>query len=133
MLNLIISNGGQRMIKVERSIPKIKAYVKSVGQNFLGMRMADLLCRFSELEDKTLKNKLIQEYYENQIGTYDKTIQGTRTRVNAAIRIIRGEQVVYALHLIDGSDSRVLPDAAAKAKETLKKIEIKEILLPEWK
>lgn len=121
------------MIKVERSIPKIKADVKSAGQNFLGMRMADLLCRFSELEDKTLKNKLIQEYNENQIGTFDKTMQGTRTRVNAAIRIIRGEQVVYALHLIDGSDQRVLPDAAAKAKETLKKIEIKEILLPELK
>lgn len=118
------------MKKEERTVQKIKDDVKSAGQTFLGMRMADLLCRISELDDKELKKDLIQEYYENQIGTYDKEFAGTRIRVNAAVRIIRGDNVVYALSLIDGSDPRVLPEAVDKAKETIRKIVSGEIQLP---
>lgn len=121
------------MKKEERTVQKIKDDVKSAGQTFLGMRMADLLCRISELDDKELKKKLIQEYYENQIGTYDNKSDGTRIRVNAAVRIIRGDKVVYALSLIDGSDLRVLPEAVVKAKETIRKIGNGEIQLPELK
>lgn len=119
------------MKKEERSIQKIKDDVKSAGQTFLGMRMADLLCRISELDDKELKKELIQEYYEAQIGTYDKNVDGTRIRVNAAVRIIRGDKVIYALSLIDGSDPRVRPEAVEKAEDTIRKIESGEILLPE--
>lgn len=119
------------MKREERSIQKIKDDVKSAGQSFLGMRMADLLCRISEIDDKELKKDLIQEYYENQIGTFDKEFDGTRIRVNAAARIIRADKVVYALNMIDGSDSRVLPQAAEKAKETIVMIESGEISLPE--
>ena len=85
------------MKKEERTIQKIEDDVKSAGQTFLGMRMGDLLCRIPELDDKERKKDLIQEYYENQIGTYDKDFSGTRIRVNAAARIIRGDKVIYAL------------------------------------
>ena len=118
------------MKKDSRSEQKIKDDIKSAGQSFLGMRMADLLNRISELEDNILKKDLIQEYYENQIGTFDKKIDGTRIRVNAAARIIRADKVIYALSVIDGSDSRVLQEAVIKAKDTISKIKSGEIPLP---
>lgn len=119
------------MNKEERSIQKIKDDVKSAGRFFLGIRMMDLLSRISELDDKEKKQKLIQEYYENQVGTFDKEFGGMRTRVNAAIRIIRADKVKYALSLIDGSDRRVLKEAVNMAKETIEKIDSGEISLPE--
>ena len=50
--------------------------------------------------------------------------------MNAAARIIRGDKVIYALSLIDGSDPRVLPEAVGRAKDTISKIESGEIPLP---
>jgi hypothetical protein len=101
--------------KEARSINKINDDIKSAGQSFLGLHMADLLTRIKELDDKVSKSKLIEEYHSNQQGYYDKDTGGTRTRVNAAIRIIKAEKVMYALEQIDGSDPRVLPEAANKA------------------
>ena len=118
------------MKKEERSIAKIEDDVKSAGQSFIGLRMEDLLSRLPELEDKVTKNKLIEEYFENQIGTRDNAIGGTRTRVNAAIRIIKADKVLYALSLIDGSDSRVLPEAVLGAKRVINRIKTGKIKLP---
>lgn len=118
------------MERQERSINKTEDDVRSAGQTFLGLRMDDLLMRVAELDDKEAKNKLIEEYYENQYGTHDKEMSGVRTRVNSAIRIIKAEKVVYALKLIDGSDSRVLPEAVEKARKTIRKIECGEIHMP---
>jgi hypothetical protein len=116
--------------KEARSINKINDDIKSAGQSFLGLHMADLLTRIKELDDKVSKSKLIEEYHSNQQGYYDKDTGGTRTRVNAAIRIIKAEKVMYALEQIDGSDPRVLPEAANKAKETIMKIHTGELKLP---
>jgi hypothetical protein len=118
------------MEKEYRSNDKINDDIKSAGQTFLGLYMADLLTRIKELDNKVLKNKLIDEYHSSQCGYYDKATGGTRTRVNAAIRIIKSEKVLYALEQIDGSDSRVLPEAVDKAKETLVKIATEELKLP---
>lgn len=118
------------MKKEERSIAKIEDDVKSAGQSFIGLRMEDLLLRLPELEDKLTKNKLIEEYYENQVGTRDKAIGGTRTRVNSVIRIIKADKVLYALSLIDGSDSRVLPEAVFGAKRLINRIKTGEVKLP---
>jgi len=118
------------MEKEHRSIDKINDDIKSAGQTFLGLYMADLLTRILELDDKVLKSKLIDEYHSNQHGYYDKDTGGTRTRVNSAIRIIKSEKVLYALEQIDGSDPRVLPEAVTKAKETLAKIKAGELRLP---
>lgn len=119
------------MDKETRSIDKINDDIKSAGQSFLGLQMADLLTRIKELDDKVLKNKLIDEYYSSQHGYHDKDTGGTRTRVNAAIRIIKSEKVLYVLEQIDGSDPRVLPEAVTKAKKTIVKIRTGELKLPD--
>lgn len=118
------------MEKVSRNIDKINDDIKSAGQSFLGLYLEDIIRRFSELQDSALKNKIIDEYYTKQYGFSDKHEGGTRTRVNAAIRIIRADKVVYALNLIDGSDPRVVPEAVDNAKETLRKIQTGELILP---
>lgn len=119
------------MKRKSRSESKIDDDIRSAGQSFLGIRMSDLLGRISELDDRDQKKKLIEEYYENQIGTYDKNMGGTSTRVNSAIRIIAADKVVYALSKIDGSDSRVLAEAVENAKDTIQKIKSGTIKLPE--
>lgn len=118
------------MKRESRNSTKIEDDIRSAGQTFLGLRLSDMLGRIEELDDRNLKSKLIEEYFENQLGTYDKNIGGTRTRVNSAIRIIKSEKVLYALGLIDGSSIRVLPEAVAKANDTIRKIESGEIQLP---
>lgn len=118
------------MKKEHRSIDKIDDDIKSAGQSFLGLNMADLLTRIKELDDRTLKNKLIDEYHLRQLGFYDKDLGGTRTRVNAAVRIIKSENVLYALEKIDGSDPRVLPESVSKAKETIIEIQSGRLKLP---
>lgn len=118
------------MEKEHRSIDKINDDIKSAGQSFLGLHMADLLSRIKELDDKVLKSKLIEGYHYHQHCYYDKDIGGTRTRVNAAVRIIKAEKVLYALEQINGFDPRVLPEAVAKAKETIMKINTGELKLP---
>lgn len=118
------------MDKQSRSISKINDDIKSAGQSFLGQRMEDLLVRFNELDDKVLKSKLVEEYFMNQLGYFDKDINGTRTRVNAAIRIIKSEQVIYALEQIDGLNLKVQLDSVLKAKETLSKIRSGILILP---
>lgn len=118
------------MEKVSRSMDKINDDIKSAGQSFLGLHFEDIIRRFPELEDRTLKNKIIEEYYKKQYGFFDKNEGGTRTRVNAAIRIIRSGQVVNALKIINVSDPRVAPEAVDSAKETLRKIQVGELALP---
>lgn len=98
------------MKKKSRSLDKIKDDIKSAGKSFLGLKMADLLVRSKELEDRVSKRKLIEEYHSH--------------------RIISAEKVVYALGQIDGSDSRVLPEAVTKAKDTIRKINSEELRLP---
>ena len=114
----------------ERSDKKILDDIKSAGQTFLGLRMEYLLLRINELDDTDSKKQLIQEYYEHQIGTHDDKFDGTRTRVNSAIRIIAANKVLFALNVITNSNFRVPPDAVLKASETIAKIERGEIKLP---
>lgn len=113
-----------------RSINKINDDIKSADQTFLGLYMADLLTRINELDDKVLKEKLIQEYFENQKYFSDKDLGGTRTRINAAIRIIKAEKVIYALEQINGQNPRALAEAVEKSKDTLIKINNGELSLP---
>lgn len=115
---------------LKRDPIKILDDIKSAGQTFLGLRMEDLLLRINELDDTDSKKQLIQEYYEHQIGTHDDKFNGTRTRVNSAIRIIAADKVLFALNVITNSNFRVPPDAVLKASETIAKIERGEIKLP---
>lgn len=113
-----------------RDLDKIRDDVRSAGQSFIGFYMEDLILRITELENNDSKKQLIEEYYNNQVVTKDSKISGTATRVNSVIRIICAEQVVYALELIDGTDSRVSKVSVAKAKNTLLKIKTGELILP---
>lgn len=105
----------------ERADKKILDDIKSAGQTFLGLRMEDLLLRINELDDTDSKKLLIQEYYEHQIGTHDDKFDGTRIRVNSAIRIIAANKVLFALKAINGSNSKVMSSAVLKAHETIAK------------
>ena len=128
--DILSSNEGVFMEFKERSDKKILDDIKSAGQTFLGLRMEYLLLRINELDDTDSKKQLIQEYYEHQIGTHDDKFDGTRTRVNSAIRIIAADKVLFALNVITNSNFRVPPDAVLKASETIAKIERGEIKLP---
>lgn len=128
--DILSSNEGVFMEFKERSDKKILDDIKSAGQTFLGLRMEDLLLRINELDDTDSKKQLIQEYYEHQIGTHDDKFDGTRTRVNSAIRIIAANKVLFALNVITNSNFMVPPDAVLKASETIAKIERGEIKLP---
>jgi len=118
------------MNKKHREIIKIDADIRSAAKAFLGLRMEDLLLRVDELDDKDRKKQLIEEYFHNQIGTSDKSIGGTTTRVNSAVRIIKAGKVLYALEKIRDSDSRVSCETVSKAKETIRKIKSGELMLP---
>lgn len=128
--DILSSNRGVFMEFKERSDKKILDDIKSAGQTFLGLQIEDLLLRINELDDTNSKKQLIQEYYEHQIGTHDDKFDGTRTRVNSAIRIIAANKVLFALNVITNSNFRVPPDAVLKASETIAKIERGEIKLP---
>ena len=114
-----------------KSDKQIDADVRSAGQSFLGYWFEDLLLRIPELDDRLKKSKLVEEYYENQQGYYDKGIGGTRTRVNSAVRIIKANKVEYALEKIDGSNPLVNEESVERAKSLLSRIRNGQFALPE--
>lgn len=118
------------MYRENIEINKVDRAIHSAGKAFLGFRMEDLLLRTDELDDSIQKEQLIKEYFQNQIGSSDKTIYGTTIRVNAAIKIIKADMVLYALKKITGS-TKTAPIAISKAKETIRKIECGELILPQ--
>lgn len=118
------------MERENRTEKQIINDIRAAGKSFLGMRMGDLLNRINELEKPELKKKLIEEYYENQAGTFDSKIGGTTTRVNSAIRIIKADRVVEVLEQIDESDKRVKEEAVIEAKKTLDNIRNGKLKLP---
>lgn len=113
-----------------RSDEDILRDVQSAGQNFLGMRLGDMLLRITELDDRDLKTKLVAEYHINQDGYFDKDISGTRVRVNSAVRIIRSNKVMFALEQLQDSDSRVSEVAIAKSQDTINQIRNGALRLP---
>lgn len=109
---------------------KIDDDIKSAGKSFLGLYLGELLSMINELDDKGLKGNLIEEYHSHQRGYYDRDIGGTKTRVNASIRIIKANKVLCALERIGGSDLRVRSEAVTRAEETIRKIKTGELNLP---
>lgn len=110
----------------------VEDLIRSAGLSFLGIRLEDLIRRAAELEDKAAKAALVQEYFENQIGTKDSQIGGVRTRVNAAVRIMKAGKVEEVLNMVAGATTKVLPEAVAAAKEALRKIQSGELALPKF-
>lgn len=101
----------------------LKRNIESAGGWFVGEYTALILSKFNELEnDKDFKNEFVRDVFHSQ--GRDKDYGGTRTRVNAVIRIIKSNKVVDALEYIVDSVriNKEEPKAAQKAKETLSKI-----------
>ncbi len=108
---------------------KIDRYIRSAGKTFLAVRLEDLISRAEELDDSRLFGKLIEEYYKNQIGTFDREITGTATRVRAARYILAADQTVFVLESIQKSN--LSQDIRKKAEMTLEKIRSGELKLPQ--
>jgi hypothetical protein len=77
----------------------LKRNIESAGGWFVGEYIALILSKFNELEnDKDFKNEFVREVFNSQ--GRDKDYGGTRTRVNAVIRIIKSDKVIEALEYI---------------------------------
>jgi hypothetical protein len=102
----------------------LKRNVESAGGWFVGEYAALLLSNFNELEnDKDFKHEFIGKIFHSH--GRDSNFGGTRTRVNAVLRIIKTNKIVEALEYIIDSDriSKDEPKAIMMAKEALKEIQ----------
>ncbi|MDW0111142.1 hypothetical protein [Sporosarcina aquimarina] len=100
-----------------------KRLIASAGAWFVGEYAAVMIERFTELEsNKRYKSEFIEDIY-NSLGR-DRNLDGTSTRVNAVLRIIRSNKIVEALEYVIQSDRmrKDNPGAVRKAKETLNNI-----------
>jgi hypothetical protein len=96
----------------------LKRNIESAGGWFVGEYIALILSKFNELEnDKDFKNEFVREVFNSQ--GRDKDYGGTRTRVNAVIRIIKSDKVIEALEYIVDSVriNKEEPKAVQIAKE----------------
>lgn len=116
------------MKKEMRTQEQVDRDIRTAGSGFLAFKLSDMLLRIGELENKTSKDALINDFYHNQEGYSDSDPSGTRWRVNAARRIISAGQTIYALEKV--ANSNASSEAVERAKETLHRIEIGELQLP---
>lgn len=104
----------------------LKRNIESAGGWFVGEYAASILNKFNELESDTdFKNEFVREVFHNQ--GRDKDFGGTRTRVNAVIRIIKSNKIIEALEYVIDSDriNKEEPKAVQMAKIALSEIESK--------
>lgn len=105
----------------------LKRNIESAGGWFVGEYAALIRKKFNQLEnDKDFKSEFVREVFHSQ--RRDKDYGGTRTRVNAVIRIIRSNKVIEALEYIIDSDriNKDEPKAIKMAKEALRDIKSKQ-------
>ena len=101
----------------------LKRNIESAGGWFVGEYAGLIMNKFNELEnDKDVKNEFVRDVFHSQ--GRDKDYGGTRTRVNAVIRIIKSNKLIEALEYIIKSDriNREEPKAVRMAKEELREI-----------
>lgn len=102
----------------------LKRFINSAGGWFVGEYAAVMMDKYYELEnDKNFKKDFIHNVFHSQ--GRDKDYGGTRTRVNALLRIIKSKKIIEALEYIIGSDriQKDDPKAVEMAKKALKEIE----------
>ncbi|GLB61743.1 hypothetical protein NCCP133_38720 [Cytobacillus sp. NCCP-133] len=107
----------------------LKRNIESAGGWFVGEYAAEILNKFNQLEnDKNFKNEFVREVFHSQ--GRDKDYGGTRTRVNAVLRIIKSNKTVEALEYIISSDriNKEEPKAVQMAKDTLREIKSKQTI-----
>lgn len=97
--------------------------LKSAGGWFAGEYSNLIFERYDQLRsDKGYKLDLVKQIFRE--SERDSDLGGTRTRVNALIRIIERHELIKALEYVMGSDNinRSDPDAVQTAKQTLQKL-----------
>ncbi|MGD6875749.1 hypothetical protein [Bacillus infantis] len=102
----------------------LKRNIESAGGWFVGEYAALILSNFIELDsDKNYKNEFVQNLFQT-VGR-DRDYGGTRTRVNAVMRIIKSNDIVVALEYIIHSDRINKEDSKAvqMAREALRDIQ----------
>jgi len=101
----------------------LKRNIESAGGWFVGEYAVLILKKLNELEsDKDFKNEFVREVFHNH--GRDKDFGGTRTRVNAVIRIIKSNKIIEALEYVIHSDriNNEEPKAVEMAKVALREI-----------
>ncbi|MHA6261487.1 hypothetical protein ACXYMX_16630 [Sporosarcina sp. CAU 1771] len=102
----------------------LKRNIESAGGWFVAEYGALIRTKFNQLEnDKDFKSEFVREVFHSQ--GRDKDYGGTRTRVNAVIRIYKSNKMIEALEYV--IDSKRInndePKAVKMAKEALRNIE----------
>lgn len=104
----------------------LKRDIESAGGWFVGEYSNSIIEKYNDLEsNKDYKNQFIKDVFNNQ--GRDSDYGGTRVRVNALLRIVRGNKVLEALNYIIASDriNKDDPNAIEMAKEVLMKLQSK--------
>ena len=97
---------------------------RSAALWYVGSYMLEFLMRQEQWKDPDTKESFIRYMFE-EYGGSDKDLSGTRTRVNAMIRIIESRKVEDALKLVLEADEAKLGCEQSKlnAQETLDRIQ----------
>lgn len=101
----------------------LKRNIESAGGWFVGEYAAIIVDKYVQLEnDKDFKNEFVTDVFIKQ--GRDKDYGGTRTRVNAVIRIVKSNKITDALDYIIASKRLIKeePKAVQVAKKTLRDI-----------
>lgn len=100
----------------------------SAGLWYVGSYMLEFIMQRERWENPDTKNDFIRYMFE-EYGAGDKDISGTRTRVNAMIRIIESRQVEKALtQVLEANDIKLgCPQAKINAQIVLDKLKSGEL------
>jgi hypothetical protein len=102
---------------------KMLSDIKSAGGWFVAEYAALIVERNNRLRnDKGYKAAFVQQIFRE--SGRDSELGGTRTRVNALLRIMERHELIKALEYVIGSDNinRNEPDAVKNARQTLNKL-----------
>lgn len=82
---------------------ELKDVCRSAGLWYVGSFMLEFLMQRERWENPDTKNDFVRFMFE-EFGVGDSDISGTRTRVNAMIRIIESRKVEDAMQLVIDAD-----------------------------
>ncbi|MGL4876116.1 MAG: hypothetical protein ACRC30_15865 [Clostridium sp.] len=100
---------------------QFKRAYQSAGVGFICKHIKFFLENRTRLEDKEEKRKIIEEIFQN---SNDRYITGTRTRVNALLKIVQADRVNDGLNDILKSKRAkdMYPDALKEMKRILENL-----------
>ena len=108
------------MSKIISSQLELIDVCRSAALWYVGSYMLEFIMKREQWENPDTKDAFVH-YMFTEYGGGDKDESGTRTRVNAMIRIIESKKVKEALNLVLDADDRKLgcPQAKINAQVTL--------------